>query len=124
MNTIIVNGNLTADPEMRTTPNGVSVCTFTVAVNRQFDKEQTDFFRINAWRTLGEMCAKYLAKGRKCCVIGELQARTYQTKDGKTLMSLDVQADKVEFLTPAEKKEKSKEQDDGFTDINADDLPF
>lgn len=124
MNKLILIGNLTADPELRTTQNGVSVCTFTIAVNRRNNKEQTDFFRINAWRGLGETCAKYLAKGRKCSVIGELQAKTFQTNDGKTLMSLDVQADEVEFLTPAEKKEKPKEQDDGFTDINADELPF
>lgn len=120
MNKMFLIGNLTGDPELRTTPNGVTVCTFTIAVNRRFSKDQTDFFRINAWKSLGENCAKHLAKGRKCCVAGELQARTYQTKDGKTLMSLDVQADEVEFLSSPDKKPK----DEGFTNILSDDLPF
>ena len=139
MNKITLIGNLTHDPEVRSTPGGVTICTFTIAVNRRFASQggerQTDFFRINAWRQLGDTCARYLSKGRKVAVIGELQARTYEAKDGTTRMSLDVSADEVEFLTP-------KSQDDagsgysaprpsapaqdlaGFTDINSDDLPF
>ena len=109
MQRIIFTGNLTADPEMRSTPSGVTVCAFTVAVNRRFANSDgdriTDFFRVNAWRQLGESCGKYLAKGRKVAVVGELQARTYQAKDGSTRMSLDVAADEVEFLSPAEKAE-------------------
>ena len=142
MNKITLIGNLTRDPEVRSTPNGVTVCTFTIAVNRRFassnGERQTDFFRINAWRQLGETCARYLTQGRKVAVLGELQARTYEAKDGSTRMSLDVSADEVEFLSP-------KQQDDGsgapaqqrssgsnaaaadlagFTDIQADDIPF
>ena len=97
MNKIMLIGNLTRDPEMRSTPNGVTVCSFTIAVNRRFAQQggekQADFFRINAWRQLGETCARYLAKGRKVAVVGELQARTYQGSDGTTRMSLDVSAD-------------------------------
>ena len=104
MNKITLIGNLTHDPEVRSTPNGVTVCTFTIAVNRRFAQQggekATDYFRINAWRQLGENCARYLAKGRKVAVVGELQARTYEGKDGATRMSLDVSADEVEFLTP------------------------
>lgn len=140
MNKLTIIGNLTADPEMRSTPSGVTVCAFTVAVNRRFANSDgdriTDFFRVNAWRQLGESCGKYLAKGRKVAVVGELQARTYQAKDGSTRMSLDVAADEVEFLSPAEKAEtkpqkKSKENSDGYdhtpddwATINSNDLPF
>lgn len=139
MNKITLIGNLTRDPEVRSTPSGVTICTFTIAVNRRFANQsgerQTDFFRINAWRQLGDTCARYLQKGRKVAVIGELQARTYEASDGTTRMSLDVSADEVEFLTPKAADEngsgysvprpQAPAQDlAGFTDINADDLPF
>lgn len=138
MNKITLIGNLTHDPETRSTPSGVTVCSFTIAVNRRFPatdgQRQTDFFRINAWRQLGENCSRYLAKGRKVAVIGELQARTYEAKDGTTRMSLDVSADEVEFLTPKGQEDgsapsagrgASNAQDlAGFTDIQSDDIPF
>lgn len=145
MNKITLIGNLTHDPEVRSTPNGVTVCSFTIAVNRRFagqdGQRQTDYFRINAWRQLGERCARYLAKGRKAAVIGELQARTYEAKDGTTRMSLDVSADEVEFLSPRPQEDaqqggymsaapsmKGRAADPqdlaGFTDIQSDDIPF
>lgn len=141
MNKIFIIGNLTRDPEVRTTNNGTSVCSFTVAVSRRFTSQsgerQTDFFRVNAWQKLGEVCSKYLAKGRKVAVVGELQARTYEGNDGATRMSLEISADEVEFLTP-----KGREGDDtyisegsqrggaiedltsGFENISDDELPF
>ena len=104
MNKIFLIGNLTNDPETRTTQSGVSVCSFNIAVNRRFSQaggeRQTDFFRINAWRQLGDNCQRFLAKGRKVAVVGELQPRTYEDKNGVTRMSLDITADEVEFLTP------------------------
>ena len=102
MNKLTIIGNLTADPELRTIPSGVNVCTFTVAVNRRSGKDdkQTDFFRVAAWRQLGELCSKYLAKGRKVCVIGEVSARAFEGKDGTLRASLEVTADEVEFLSP------------------------
>ena len=139
MNKITLIGNLTRDPEVRSTTSGVTVCTFTIAVNRRFANQsgerQTDFFRINAWRQLGDTCARYLSKGRKVAVIGELQARTYEASDGTTRMSLDVSADEVEFLTPkaadengggysAPRPQANAQDLAGFTDINSDDLPF
>lgn len=130
MNKIVLIGNLTHDPETRSTPNGVTVCSFTIAVNRRFasqgGEKQTDFFRINAWRGLADTCAKYLAKGRKVSVIGELQARLYDGKDGMKRMSLDVQADEVEFLTPKSEQanEEPKADVDGFTDVSSEDIPF
>jgi single-strand DNA-binding protein len=105
MNKVILIGNLTRDPELRTTPSGDSVCSFTVAVNRrrrsnaEAGQPDADFFRVSAWRQLGENCAKYLAKGRKVFVSGPLTCRTYVGSDGQTRASLEVQADDVEFLT-------------------------
>ena len=131
MNKITLIGNLTHDPEVRSTPNGVTVCSFTIAVNRRFaqpsGERPTDFFRINAWRQLGETCARYLAKGRKVAVLGELQARTYEAKDGTTRMSLDVQADEVEFLSPKQQDDSVAElpkDTEWFSDIQSDDIPF
>lgn len=109
MNKITLIGNLTKDPETRSTQSGITICSFTIAVNRRFANSdgdrQTEFFRINAWRQLGETCARYLSKGRKVAVLGELQARTYEAKDGSTRMSLDVAADEVEFLSPADSEQ-------------------
>ena len=125
MNKITLIGNLTNEPEKRSTPNGITVTSFTIAVNRRGQDKQTDFFRINTWRGLADTCAKFLAKGRKVAVVGELQARTYEAKDGKTKVSLDVQADEVEFLSPAEPKPTAdKPKTDEWADISSDDLPW
>ena len=139
MNKLTLIGNLTADPEIRSTQTGKNVCTFTIAVNRKKVSEpQTDFFRINAWNGLADTCARFLNKGKKVAVIGELQARTYEDRQGKTRLSLDVSADEVEFLSPKEdapKPKKEKENSDGydrtaedelsaFSTINSGDLPF
>lgn len=122
MNKITLIGNLTADPEHRATPGGSTVCTFTLAVDRRFTQQNgertTDFFRINAWGKLGDSCAKYLSKGKKAAAVGELQARTYEAKDGTTCMSLDVRADEIEFLSPKGESEKPIEQ------MTAADLPL
>ena len=96
-------GNLTKNCELRTTATGLSVCTFTVAVNRKTkdgNQPEADFFRVTAWRQLGETCAKYLSKGRKVCVIGPVSVSTYKAQDGSTRASLEVTADDVEFLSP------------------------
>lgn len=131
MNKITLIGNLTHDVEVRSTPNGITVASFTIAVDRRFKdakgEKKTDYYRILAWRQLGETCAKFLSKGRKVAVIGELQARTYEVKDGTTRMSLDVQADEVEFLSAKDKGEAHDEPSvdtSGFTDVDASDVPF
>lgn len=102
MNKIFLIGNLTADPEMRTTTSGVNFCTMNIAVNplSRSDNAQPQFFRITVWRQLGETCSRFLSKGKKVCVMGELTARTYEGKDGTTRVSLEVNADTVEFLSP------------------------
>ena len=149
MNKIILIGNLTRDPELRTTPTGVSVCDFTIAVNRrnrgsqQGDGSQSDadFFRVTAWRQLGENCKAYLAKGRKVYVSGPLTARTYTANDGTTRVSLEVTADDVEFLSsrndsqgfsgnpapaqaPVDAPAAAQNSAAGFTAVENDDLPF
>lgn len=147
MNKIILIGNLTRDPELRSvnTMNGpVSVCDFTIAVNRRGNRNQqqqqggdADFFRITAWRQLGEICSKYLAKGRKVFVSGAVSARTYQANDGSTRVSLEVTADDVEFLTSRAEAEAMGSssyapavpaaptaQNSGFTAVETDELPF
>ena len=123
-------GRLTRDVDMKTTPNGIAVASFTVAVDRkQKDTDgnkKVDFFNVNVWRGLADICSRYISKGKKCYVRGELQVRTYSAKDGTTKVSLDVQADEVEFLSP--KSESSEEQPstdaNGFTDVSPDSIPF
>jgi single-strand DNA-binding protein len=77
-------GRLTRDPELRYTPNGTATCSFTLAINRKFNKEETDFIDIVVWRGLAENCASYLHKGSMCCVEGRLQVRTYEDKEAES----------------------------------------
>ena len=133
MQKLIFTGNLVRDPESGATATGTSYCTFTVAVDRKFKsnaEKVTDFFRVKAWRQLADLCAKHLVKGRKVGIVGELQASMYEAKDGTTKLSLDVNADEVEFLSPknesplSENPQKPVQYQDGFTDISSDDIPF
>lgn len=109
MNKVTIIGNLTRDPEHRTTTSGMSVCNFTVAVNRRKTQKnqnpETDFFRVTAWRDLADICGKYLAKGRKVCVIGPVSVSAYES-NGKYRANLEVVADEVEFLGGGEKVDK------------------
>lgn len=123
MNHITLIGNLTKDPELRMTPNNIPVCSFTIAVNRRHGEKQTDFFRVQAWRGLGKSCSKYLTKGKKVAVVGELQTRTYE-QDGQTKLAMDVVASEVEFLSPSGKSETSQTDSYGFTELTSADVPF
>ena len=119
MNKLTIIGNLVRDPELRTTSQGISVCTFTVAVNRRNTREgqpEADFFRVTAWRQLGENCEKYLAKGRKVCVVGSVSVSTYTGNDGSTKANLDVTADDVEFLSPKDQGYTRAELPEGVFD--------
>ena len=104
MKQIVIIGNLCRDPELRTTQSGIPVCSFTVAVNRRKTPEagqpEADFFRVTTWRKLAELCSKYLAKGRKVAVVGEISLQQYNDANGLPRYSMEVQADEVEFLTP------------------------
>lgn len=134
MNKVTLIGNLTKEPDMRYTANGTAVCSFTLAVNRRYkDKDGntvTDFFPIVAWNKLGELCGQYLAKGRKAAVVGELQSRTYEAKDGTKRYVTEIVAEEVEFLSPKGQDDGASAEPspaplaDGFTEIVDDDLPF
>lgn len=104
LNRIVIIGRLTRDPEMRQTPSGTAVCTFTLAVDRSFKsangERETDFIPVVAWRQLGETCGRYLAKGKLAAVDGRLQIRTYQAQDGSKRTAAEVVADNVRFLSP------------------------
>lgn len=141
MNKLTIIGNLTRDPELRTVRDGISVCSFTVAVNRRnrsnnaTNQPEADFFRVTVWRQLGELCAKYLSKGRKVCV-GSVSVSTYQGNDGMTRASLEVTADDVEFLSSRNDDGAMSygaapsapvaptAQNNGFTAVETDELPF
>ena len=101
MNHLTIIGNVTRDPETRTTQAGKTVTTFTVAVNRRKKIEgqpEADFFRVSAWGPLGENCAKYLTKGRKVCVVGQVSVHVFTKNDGTPGASMEVFAEEVEFL--------------------------
>jgi len=102
MNRLTIVGNLTRDPELRTTSMGVNVCSFDVAVNRRKKIEgqpEADFFHVTVWRGLAEVCREFLTKSSKVAVTGTVAVSTYQASDGSTRASLDVNADEVEFLS-------------------------
>lgn len=129
MNKIMIIGNLTKAPELRSTQDGTPVCGFTVAVNRQKTKNNpdpgADFFNVNAWRGLGENCAKFLDKGRKVAVTGRISLRTWE-KDGKHGASLEVLAEDVEFLSSrtADTPAPQVDAESGMTVVEPDDLPY
>ena len=136
MTKIILIGTLTRDPESRTTPSGHTVCNFDIAVNeRRGGQDNTLYFRIAAWDKTGESCQRYLSKGRKVFVAGPLSYRTYQANDGTTRVSLEVNANDVEFLSsrnddqaggyaPAPAAPAPMAQSSGFTAVETDELPF
>ena len=98
-NRVILAGNLTRDPELRFTNDGIPVCSFGLAVNRVRSKnEEVDFFDISAWRELGETIANYKKKGDPILVEGRLQYRTWEAQDGSKRSKVDVVADNVQFL--------------------------
>ena len=146
MNKAILVGRLTRDPELRTTANGTSVCTFSVAVNRRFKNADggydADFINCVAWRQQAEFLAKYFAKGRMVGVVGSIQTRNYDNKEGQKVYVTEVAVDEVHFVdskgsndsapvvdnTFAQSKPAapSFEANDGFMPMPAadDDLPF
>ena len=153
-NQVTLMGNLTRDPELRTTPSGASVCSFSLALNRSYKngegnwQEVTDFIDIVAWGPLGERVAQYLTKGRPALVSGRLQSRSWE-QEGQKRSKVEVVANDVTFLggpgggggapasddtsqsAPAPKTRPSKKADEdvviediGDEPINLDDIPF
>ena len=132
MNKCILIGNLTTDPEISTTSNGVSVCRFTLAVTRRYSNSEgerdTDFINIVAWRALADNCHKFIKKGSKVAVVGNIQSRSYDATDGTKRYVTEIVAEEVEFLNTrnndtSDVKEK-KEDVTKLEPIDDDSLPF
>ncbi len=148
-NQAIIMGNLTRDPELRTTPNGQSVATFAVATNRSWNdpsgerKDSVEYHDVVAWGKLGELVSNYLSKGRKVLVVGRLQTRNWEGQDGAKRQRTEIVATDINFVDRAgenadldstskklsEPASKSKKddveiQDMGEGEINLDDIPF
>lgn len=131
MNKVILIGNLTKDPELSTTNSGISVCRFTLAVQRRFTnaegERETDFLNITVWRGQAENCSKYLRKGSKACVTGSIQTRSYDAQDGTKRYVTDIVADEVEFLSSKQSGEGQERKDEEVAKlhpIDDDSLPF
>lgn len=126
MNQLYIIGYLTADPTTRATSSGKSVTSFTIGVTRSRKDangdKQSDFFRITTWGATADFCGKYLTKGSRVAVTGEVNLNSYNGKDGQTRYSLDVQADHVENLT--ERKQENKQETNEWQDISSNDLPW
>lgn len=108
-NKVIMMGRICSDPELKTTPNGVNVCSFRIAVERRFqqkgEERKTDFFNVVAWRSTGELVNRYFGKGKMILVEGEMQTRQYTDKSGNQATWYEIAAERVSFT--GEKAEKS-----------------
>ena len=139
MNKCFLIGNLTQDPELKTTSgSGLSVCSFTLAVTRRFANQsgerEADFIPVVAWRATAETCAKYLSKGSRAAVAGAIQTRSYTGNDGRKRYVTEVVADEVQFLSaPQESGERRRpapaatpgaRQVEPFDRDDGDNLPF
>lgn len=127
MNKVVLMGRLTRDPEMRFTQgNNTAVCSFSLAVNRRFKQEgqpDADFINIVAWAKTAEFVGKYFAKGQQVAVIGRIQTRNYDDKEGKKIFVTEVVAEEVYFADS--KKEQNATTSAGFMAVEGDsDLPF
>ena len=136
MNKVILIGNLARDPDYRTTPSGVPMCLFTIAVTRRFANQQgvreADFISCVAWRQQADFVHRFFTKGRKIGVVGSLQTRSYDAQDGSKRYVTEIIADSVEAVGGREdgaqnaQKAQSTAQDhqSGFTEVDDDELPF
>lgn len=137
MNKAMLVGRLVADPELKTTGGGVSVCKFTLAVTRRHadasGQRQADFIPVIVWRQQGEACARYLSKGKLAGVVGEIRTRSYDAQDGTKRYVTEIVADVVEFIggrekgtdTGAQKPAAYNSAQDGFSEFDdGEELPF
>ncbi len=143
MNKVVLMGRLTRDPEVRyTTTNNTLVASFSLAVNRRFAKQgeerQADFINIVAWDKTGEFCSKYFKKGQQVGIIGRIQTRNYDDKDGKKVYVTEVVAEEAYFAdskreaeanpfatgTPIDAPFNANTAPSEFTPVTDDDLPF
>ncbi|MGI5877804.1 MAG: single-stranded DNA-binding protein [Christensenellales bacterium] len=111
MNKCFLIGNLTRDPELKTTASGISVCNFTLAITRRFSNQQgereADFLPVVVWRTQAENCAKYLRKGSQVAVSGSIQTRSYDAQDGTRRYVTEIVGEEVKFLNRIAGREDS-----------------
>ena len=134
LNKFMGSGNLGADPELRTTTSGTSVCEFRLAINESwFDKasnerkERTEWIRVIVWGKSGENCAKYLSKGSKAFVEGRIQTREWQDKDGNKRYTTEIVANSVQFLSTkgsAGGGSHAPSGGGGSQQFNDDEIPF
>ncbi len=129
-------GRLTADPELKQTQNRISVCSFTLAIDRPGTRDKTDFINFVAWRQTAEFICKYFRKGQKIGIIGYLTSRRYEDKNGNQRTAFEVVADRAEFVESRQKAEgwnssqeppayQAQQTQQGFEEIaGEDDLPF
>lgn len=129
MNMVAMTGRLTRDVELRTTTSGVSVASFSIAVDRDYKsatgERQTDFFRVQAWRASGEFAAKYFSKGMKVEVTGSLQTDKYTDRQGTAREGVVIVADRIGFAESKRNgQEAAQDASAGFEAVDDDDLPF
>lgn len=138
INNVVLMGRLTADPELKTTQSGISVTSFSIAVERNYapkgQERQTDFINVVAWRQTAEFVTRYFHKGSMIAVEGSIQTRKYQDKNGNNRVAVEVVANQVSFCgSKAESGTRNQEPsnpldvdtDDDFEDLpDDDDLPF
>lgn len=134
MNKAILMGRLTADPEMRHTTTGKSVCTFRLAVNRRFvrqgEEQQADFFPIVAWEKTAEFCNNYFRKGQQVAIVGRIQTRTWDDPEGNKRYITEIVAEEAHFAESkrdnySETGFETKQETSGFFPMDdSDDLPF
>lgn len=114
LNKVVLIGNLTADPELKQTPNGISVCNFSIGVTRRYKnaegKYDSDFFNIVTWRSTAEFVSKYFRKGKSICVVGSLQQRSWTDQQQQKRYTVEVVADEVSFIGKNDSGEQTETQ--------------
>lgn len=117
LNLVVLTGRLTADAELKTTPNGVNVCSFDIAVNSGYgDNKQTNFIKVVAWRGTAEFISKYFSKGSMIGIEGSIQTRKYQDSNGNNRTAFEVVANKAHFVE-GKRNDAEQEQADPLTDF-------
>lgn len=135
MHKILVIGNVGSDPEMRYTPNGSAVTSFSVATNRRYttsageQKEETEWFRVSAWNKLAETCNQYVVKGMKVYVEGRVSSSAWTDQEGQARSSLEINCTEVQFLTRVNTDQSDNENfqssnPDSQNIDNPEDLPW
>lgn len=112
LNVVVLTGRLTADPELKSTTNGTSVCSFKIAVDRRYkqgEERKADFINIVTWRSSAEFVSKYFKKGSMIAIEGAIQTRKYQDKDGNNRTAFEVLANNVQFADYGKKEDKPSE---------------